>query len=263
MPDPNITVMVETFAIQIAAAVEASMVDRLQAPLLVPLALHRSADQVGQPSRLWRKRRYGMLRKPHPPTCLNYPCTQGEHALDAGAEQRGVHDTVDVFDTRVGEEQRSSGGDKMLAGGEQHLAGARRLQPRSHGPRQDLPREVIDGGMDILDRRVDVPSFVGLRGAYADGRLGGMKAAARTPPAVIANEFGPGGDRGKDLTEPLGVKSEGTQRHVAMLGGEDDGLHNGNFGDGELARAGAGTRGAIVEGAGRRGVAPGMVTSRF
>jgi hypothetical protein len=31
--DPNITVLVETFAIQIAAAVEASMVDRLQATL--------------------------------------------------------------------------------------------------------------------------------------------------------------------------------------------------------------------------------------
>jgi len=31
--DPNITVMVETFAIQIAAAVEASMVERLQATL--------------------------------------------------------------------------------------------------------------------------------------------------------------------------------------------------------------------------------------
>ena len=33
MSDPNITVIVETFAIQIAAAVEASMADRIQAAL--------------------------------------------------------------------------------------------------------------------------------------------------------------------------------------------------------------------------------------
>ena len=108
-----------------------------------------------------------------------------------------------------------------------------------------------------------MPSFVGLRGADADGRLRGMKAVARTPPAVLADEFGPGGDRGEVLADPLGAEREGTQRHVAMLGGENHGLHGGNFGDGELAWAGAGTRRAIVEGAGCRGVARGMVASRF
>ena len=76
------------------------------------------------------------------------------------------------------------------------------------------------------DRRVDVPSFVGLRGAYADGRLRGMTAVARTPPAVLADELGPGSDRGEDLAEPLGVEREGMQRHVAMLGREDHGLHS-------------------------------------
>jgi hypothetical protein len=80
---------------------------------------------------------------------------------------------------------------------------------------------------------------------------------------MLADEFGPRGDGGEDLAEPLGVEREGTQRHVAMLGREDHGLHRGDLGDGELARAGAGTRRAIVKGAGCRGVAPGMVTSRF
>jgi hypothetical protein len=61
----------------------------------------------------------------------------------------------------------------------------------------------------------------------------------------------------------LGVEREGTQRHVAVLVGENHGLHSGNFGDGELARAGAGTRRPIVEGAGCRRVAPSMVASRF
>jgi len=81
------------------------------------------------------------------------------------------------------------------------------------------------------DTGIDMPSFVGLRGADADGRFRGMKVVARTPPAVLADELGPG--------------------TVAPLG------------DGELARAGAGTRRAIVEGAGCRGVARGMVASRF
>jgi transposase InsO family protein len=48
-----------------------------------------------------------------------------------------------------------------------------------------------------------------------------------------------------------------------MLVREDHGLHNGNFGDGELARAGSGARRAIVEGTGCGGTAPGMVASRF
>ena len=126
-------------------------------------------------------------------------------------------------------------------------------------------------GMDIRSRPVeqsddggiDMPSFVGLRGTNADGRLRWMTAVSRTPPAMLADELGPGGDRGEDLADPLGVEREGTQRHVAMLGCKDHGLHSGNFGEGELARAGAGTRRAIVGGAGCRGVAPGMVTSRF
>ena len=42
----------------------------------------------------------------------------GEHALEAGAEQRLAHGAVDVLDTRVGVEQWSSGRDEMLASGE-------------------------------------------------------------------------------------------------------------------------------------------------
>ena len=113
------------------------------------------------------------------------------------------------------------------------------------------------------DGRADVPGFVGLRRAYADGRLRWMNAMARTPPSMLADELGPGGERGEDLADPLGVEGEGTQRHVAMLGRENHALHGGNFGGGQLARVGAGTRRAIVESAGCRGVAPGMVTSRF
>ncbi|HEX7507580.1 MAG TPA: hypothetical protein VF550_12455 [Polyangia bacterium] len=50
---------------------------------------------------------------------------------------------------------------------------------------------------------------------------------------------------------------------MAMLRREDHGLHSGDLDDGELARVGAGTRRAIIEGAGCRGMAPGMVTSWF
>jgi len=90
-----------------------------------------------------------------------------------------------------------------------------------------------------------------------------MKALARPKPTSRSDELGPGGGRGEDLAEPLGVEREGTQRHVAMLGREDHGLHSGDLDDGELARVGAGTRRAILEGAGCRGMAPGMVTSWF
>jgi hypothetical protein len=113
------------------------------------------------------------------------------------------------------------------------------------------------------DGRVDMPGFVGLCGADADGRLRWMNAMAGTPPSMLADELGPGGDRGEDLADPLGVEREGTQRHVAMLGCKDPALHSGNFGDRELAQARSGTRRPVVEGAGCRGVAPGMVTSRL
>lgn len=71
---------------------------------------------------------------------------------------------------------------------------------------------------------------------------------AQTPPSMLADKLGPGGDRGDDPADPLGIEREGTQRHVAMLGCKGHGLHSANFGDRELARARAGTRRMVVEG---------------
>ena len=90
-----------------------------------------------------------------------------------------------------------------------------------------------------------------------------MDALPRPTPTALANEFGPGGDRGEDLADTLGVEGEGTQRHVGMLGRQHHLLDGGNFGGGELARGGAWARRAIVEGTSYGGVAPGVVASRF
>jgi hypothetical protein len=110
---------------------------------------------------------------------------------------------------------------------------------------------------------IHMPSFVGLRGAYADSRLWGVEAASRPTPAALADELGPRGDRGKDLADTLGVEGEGTQRHVAVLGSEHHALDGGDLHGRELAGVGAWAGGAIVEGAGRASVPPGMVASRF
>jgi hypothetical protein len=90
-----------------------------------------------------------------------------------------------------------------------------------------------------------------------------VKAPTRTSPAALVGEIGLGGERGEDLADPLGVESEGTKRHVAVLWSEHHGPDGGNLGGGELTWARALAGGAIVKMASQPGMAPGMVAGGF
>jgi hypothetical protein len=70
-------------------------------------------------------------------------------------------------------------------------------------------------------------------------------------------------ERGEDLADALGVASVGTQRHVAVFGRQHQLLDGGHLRGRELTRVGARAGGAIVEGTGYGGVAPGMIASRL
>ena len=54
MPELNITAIIEAFASQITAAVEALFPNDCKLPSLAPLPLHRGADLVGRQGRLWQ-----------------------------------------------------------------------------------------------------------------------------------------------------------------------------------------------------------------
>jgi len=116
-----------------------------------------------------------------------------EHAVQTRAEQRGLHRTVDVLDAGVGVQKGPTGEDEMPASCEKKLARRRGLESDSHGPVEDLPRVVVDDRVEIRpgsveqleDGRVDVPSFIGLRGPDTDGGFGRMNALPRPTPAAL------------------------------------------------------------------------------
>ena len=86
-----------------------------------------------------------------------------------------------------------------------------------------------------------------------------MNAQARATPSAVANEACPGGGRGKDLPDALGVEAQGAQRHVPELGSKDHFFNDADLGSGESAGHGPRTRGAIVEAANHGDAPPGMV----
>jgi hypothetical protein len=108
----------------------------------------------------------------------------GEHTVQTGTQQRGLHRAVDVLDARVGVQKGPTGEDEMPASGEEKLARRRGIESGSHRPGEDLPRVVVDDRAEIRPRpveqledgRVDVPGFVGLRGPDTDGGFGRMNA---------------------------------------------------------------------------------------
>jgi hypothetical protein len=136
-----------------------------------------------------------------------------EHAVQAGAQQRGVDRAVDVLDARVGVQNGPPGEDEMPASIKKELARRRGIESGCHRPGEDLPQVVVDDRVEIRpgpveqleDGGVDVPGFVGLGGPGTKGGFGRVNALPRPTPAALANEFGPGGDRGEDLANPLGM----------------------------------------------------------
>jgi len=90
-----------------------------------------------------------------------------------------------------------------------------------------------------------------------------MKAFARRMPAVLADQFGPGGDGCEDLAQTLGIDGQCAHGHVPVFGCEYHLLDGGHLHRYELARAGARARGAVVEATGPRSTAPGVISRGF
>lgn len=186
------------------------------------------------------------------------------------AEQSGVDGGVDVLDARVGHDGDRWSRDgvvEMSTSGDEHLAGCGGIEAPSDGPSQDLPREVVDDGVDVgfgaveqfEDGDIHVPDFVRGGGPNSDGRFGGMNAKARAAPAPITNEACPGGGGGEDPADALGVEAQGAEGHVPAVGGEDHIFDSSDLDGGELTGCGSRTRGAIVEAANHSDAPPGVV----
>ena len=128
----------------------------------------------------------------------------------------------------------------MPAGLDEYLASHRGIEASTDGPGEDLPREVVNDGVDVRlgaveqleDRDVDVPDLIGARGTNADGGFCGVNAKTRPAPTAFANEPGPGGRGGEDFADALGVEAQSAQWHVAVLGREDHVLDGRNLGGG-------------------------------
>ena len=141
-------------------------------------------------------------------------------------KQGGIDRTVDVLDAGIGIQQGPAHNYEMLASGQQHLARARWVEALRHHPRKDFSRVIVQHRLDIdfrsveqLDERgIDVPDFVWLRSSNTDGGLGRMNTLAWSSPTAFTDKFGPGGDRGKDLADSLGISSQGAKSLVAFLG---------------------------------------------
>ena len=86
-----------------------------------------------------------------------------------------------------------------------------------------------------------------------------MDTQARTTPASLARQSGPGGRGGKDLPDALRVETERAQRHVAVVGIEHHVLDVGDFNSRDLAGRGAWTRRTVIEAADGAGSPPGVV----
>jgi hypothetical protein len=113
------------------------------------------------------------------------------------------------------------------------------------------------------DTGIDMPDLVWPGGADTDGGLGRMDALARTAPAMLTNELGPGCRGGEDLADALGITSKGAKRHVPVLGRQHHLLDGGHFVAGELARACPWARRSVGEVAGYLCSSPSMVAPRF
>jgi hypothetical protein len=91
-----------------------------------------------------------------------------------------------------------------------------------------------------------------------------MNALPWSTPTSRSDELGPGGDRGEDLADALGMDGQCAQRHVSFLGRQHHVLDVGHLGGRELARAGSRARGAIIQTANRRGGSvPSVVSAVF
>jgi hypothetical protein len=113
------------------------------------------------------------------------------------------------------------------------------------------------------DTDIDMPDLVRLRSPNTDGGLGWMNTLARSPPTAFTDKFGPGTGRGEDLADSLAIASQGTERHVPVLGRQHHLFDCGHLVAGELARACARTRRPVGEFADIFRSPPGVVLPRF
>ena len=86
---------------------------------------------------------------------------------------------------------------------------------------------------------------------------------AWSPPTAFADKPVPGTGRGEDLADSLGIASQGTQRHVPVLGRQHHLFDGGHLVAGELAMACARTRRPVSERTRIFRSSPGVVPPRF
>lgn len=200
----------------------------------------------------------------------------GQDATERASFEEGVDLAVDVLDAGVrvhlgDDEARVSltEGLDLLGGIGEHGAGVRGIQLRRDRPCEDPSRVVVDHGVQVRlraieqpeQRDVDVHEYAGSRGSDADGGSSGVHSEAGAVPAVFPDEACPRGDVSKHLPDALGVEGQGAQRHVTVVGAGDELSHGRALLGGEPRRATLRTRRAVVEVAGERAVAPGLIAA--